>query len=292
MAESSRTPITVLGLGAMGRALALAFLRGGHLTTVWNRTPGKDTEAVAAGATGAATAGEAIRAGELIIVCLLDDKSVHEVLDPVVNDLAGRAVVNLTTTSPNAARELATWAKGHGIDYLDGGIMAIPHMIGQPGSSLLYSGSRTVFDEHAPALELLGSAEYFGEDAGMASLYDFALLGGMYIMYAAFSHGAAMMRAAGVSATEYAPRAVSWLTAMTQAFPVLAEYIDSPGDTVGQTLDFTKKALDTIVQASREAGVGLEVIGPIKALVDRQVADGNGAITLDAIFEGIKPLNA
>lgn len=33
--------VTVLGLGLMGRALAGAFLRDGHPTTVWNRTEEK-----------------------------------------------------------------------------------------------------------------------------------------------------------------------------------------------------------------------------------------------------------
>ena len=34
-----KTPVTVIGLGAMGSALASALVRAGHPTTVWNRTP-------------------------------------------------------------------------------------------------------------------------------------------------------------------------------------------------------------------------------------------------------------
>lgn len=40
--DSTRpTPVSVLGLGLMGQALARAFPRAGHPTTVWNRTPAK-----------------------------------------------------------------------------------------------------------------------------------------------------------------------------------------------------------------------------------------------------------
>ncbi|MFC7328464.1 NAD(P)-dependent oxidoreductase [Marinactinospora rubrisoli] len=291
MTESSGSPIAVLGLGAMGRALASAFLEGGHRVAVWNRTPGKETELVAAGATAAATAGEAVRASRLVVVCLLDHTSVHDVLDPLAADLAGRAVVNLTSTAPNEARELAAWAERHGIDYLDGGIMATPPMIGRPGSSLLYSGSKTVFEEHTPALKLMGTADYFGEDAGLASLYDFALLSGMYLMFAGFTHGAAMVRSAGVSAAEFAERAVPWITAMAQTIPMATAAIDSGDYTTDvQSLDFNKAAVDAIVRASRDAGVGLDVIAPVKALIDRQVADGHGAEAFDRIFEGIRPL--
>ncbi|MEV0697600.1 NAD(P)-binding domain-containing protein [Saccharopolyspora sp. NPDC050389] len=288
MTKSSPVPITVLGLGAMGRALVAAFLRGGHPTTVWNRTPGRDAELVAAGAASAATVDEAVRADGLIVACLLDHESVHDVLDSVVDDLAGRTVINLTSTAPSDARELAAWAESHGIEYLDGGIMAIPAMIGRPESFLLYSGSKKVFDENAATLELLGSAEYFGADAGMASLYDFALLAGMYTMFAGFSHGAAMVRTEGVSATEFARHAVQWLSAMVRVIPLSAEAIEAGDRAGGQSLDFTKAALDAIVRASREAGVGLDVVGPLKALVDRQVADGHGAESFDAVFAGVR----
>lgn len=42
--------VTVIGLGPMGRAMAAAYLDAGYEVTVWNRSPGKDTELVARGA--------------------------------------------------------------------------------------------------------------------------------------------------------------------------------------------------------------------------------------------------
>jgi 3-hydroxyisobutyrate dehydrogenase-like beta-hydroxyacid dehydrogenase len=48
--DAGHTPVTVIGLGLMGRALATAFLRAGHPTTVWNRTPAKAEQLVAQGA--------------------------------------------------------------------------------------------------------------------------------------------------------------------------------------------------------------------------------------------------
>ncbi|MFD0476016.1 NAD(P)-binding domain-containing protein [Nonomuraea thailandensis] len=43
------TPVTVIGLGSMGTALAGAFTRAGHPTTVWNRTAAKAAPLVAVG---------------------------------------------------------------------------------------------------------------------------------------------------------------------------------------------------------------------------------------------------
>jgi 3-hydroxyisobutyrate dehydrogenase-like beta-hydroxyacid dehydrogenase len=43
-------PVTVIGLGPMGRAMAGALMRAGHPVTVWNRTPRRADELVAEGA--------------------------------------------------------------------------------------------------------------------------------------------------------------------------------------------------------------------------------------------------
>lgn len=50
MTGDAPTPVTVVGLGSMGRALAGAFAGAGHPTTVWNRTPAKAAPLVAKGA--------------------------------------------------------------------------------------------------------------------------------------------------------------------------------------------------------------------------------------------------
>ncbi|WP_194813419.1 NAD(P)-dependent oxidoreductase [Nocardia sp. XZ_19_385] len=287
MAE--HTTVTVLGLGAMGQALASAFVKGGHPTTVWNRSPGKDADLVAAGATGATSVAEAVQASQVIVAVLLDHASVHDTLDPIADQLAGRQLINLTSTAPEQARELAHWAAGHGIDYLDGGIMAVPPMIGQPGSSILYSGSQTVFDANRSALELLGDAEYFGEDAGLASLYDFALLANMYAMFTGFMHAAAMVASAGQSVSAFSHRAAGWVTAMAQSIPEFGRIIESGDYTTDvQHLAFQKAAMDAIVKASRDAGVALDLVAPIKNLIDRQVADGHGALAFERTFEELR----
>ena len=285
---TNQTRVTVLGLGAMGSALAAALVKAGYPTTVWNRTPGKAEELVAQGATAADTAEEAVQAGDLVIPCLYDHASVHDVLDPLIGRLAGKAIVNVTTTAPAESRELAGWAASAGMAYLDGGIMAIPSMIGQPGSSLLYSGSAAVFDEHKPLLDLWGESTYFGEDAGLASLYDLALLSGMYVMFAGFMHGAAMVASAGVPAGEFAQRSAAWLTAMTGGFSEFAAVIDGGDYTVPgqQTLEFSD--LSHMLDASADAGIGTEVIGMVQNLIRRQIDAGHGQEGFARIYESIR----
>lgn len=288
MTKHSDTKVAVLGLGAMGSALASAVVKAGYVTTVWNRSPRKADALGAEGAVVAATARDAVTASDVVVECLFDAASVREVLDPIADSLAGRTLVNVTTTSPEAAREFASWAAERGVVYLDGGIMAVPEMIGSPGSSVLYSGSEGAFERHRPLLDLWGESVYCGEDAGMASLYDLALLSGMYVMFAGFMHGAAMVAGAGVSAREFAGRSAAWLRAMTEGFAGFAEVIDGGDYTVPgqQSLEFS--SLDDLLTASAAQGISTELLDAVQKLIQRQIDAGHGKEGFARVFESIK----
>jgi 3-hydroxyisobutyrate dehydrogenase-like beta-hydroxyacid dehydrogenase len=285
---TNRLDVTVLGLGEMGGVLAAALVDGGFRTTVWNRSPGKAKALADRGATAADTPGDAVRSSPVIIICLFDHESVHEVLDPIAAGLDGRTLVNLTTTSPQEARELAAWAVARGADYLDGGILAVPAMIGKPGASILYSGSGTAFQRCRPLFDRWATSTYFGADPGLASLYDLALLAGMYVMFAGFLHGAAMVAPAGVTAREFAAMSAPWLAAMTGGLPEFAEVVDGGDYTVAgqQSLNFSD--LGTIVAASADQGISTEVIDMVQNLIRRQVDTGHGEEGFARIIESIR----
>jgi 3-hydroxyisobutyrate dehydrogenase-like beta-hydroxyacid dehydrogenase len=59
--------VSVIGLGAMGSALAEAFLKSGLSVTVWNRTQAKAEALVAKGAVAAASVREAVEASKLVV---------------------------------------------------------------------------------------------------------------------------------------------------------------------------------------------------------------------------------
>lgn len=270
----------------MGSALAGASATGGRTVTVWNRDRTKADDL--AGVTVADSPADAIRASDVVVVCLLDHASVHAVLDPVAHAIRGRHVVNVTTTTPAEARALADWTRNLGADYLDGGVMAVPELIGTPAGEVLYSGSAEVFDAHRGLLESWCRAEYLGFDAGAAALYDLALLAGMYSMFAGFFHGAAMVGTAGVSATEFAGRATPWLQAMADSLTDFAAVVDAGdyGAAGQQSLYFSDPRY--IVTASRDAGVRTDLIDAVRALVLRQIDAGHGADGFARVIESFR----
>jgi 3-hydroxyisobutyrate dehydrogenase-like beta-hydroxyacid dehydrogenase len=175
--------VCVLGAGRMGSSIARAFLDRGYPTWVWNRTAAKCAPLAALGARVAATVEDGIRAADVVIVNVLDYAASNALLrrDGVASVLADKAIVQLTSGSPRLARDEARWVEAHGAGYLDGAIMATPDFIGKPGTALLYSGSRDVYEKHKPVLFALGGGtSYVGDAPGQASALDTALLAQMW----------------------------------------------------------------------------------------------------------------
>ncbi|WP_432113446.1 NAD(P)-dependent oxidoreductase [Streptomyces sp. S1] len=283
---SARAAVSVVGLGLMGQALAGAFLGSEVPTTVWNRSPEKAEGLVAKGAVAAASAADAVAASPLVVVCLTDYDVFRTVLEPLADALRGKTVVNLTSGHSDGAREIARWAAEHDIAYLDGAIMAIPPVIGTEHATLLYAGARDVFDAYETTLAALGAATHLGEDHGLASLYDVALLGIMWGVLNSFLHGAALLETAGVKASAFAPLANDWIAAVTNFVSAYAGQIDEGSYPAHDaTVDTHRATMAHLLHESGATGVGTELPAFVKELADRAIAAGRGGDSYAAVIE-------
>ncbi|MFF7445597.1 MULTISPECIES: NAD(P)-binding domain-containing protein [unclassified Streptomyces] len=282
-----KTSLTLLGLGAMGTALARTWLASGHPLTLWNRTPARAEALATEGATVADSVADAVAANALVVVCLLDDTSVEDVLGGT--DLTGKDVVNLTTGTPAQARARAAWASARGARYLDGGIMAVPPMIGVPesGGYVFYSGSRELFEEHRQTLRVPAGTRYVGEDAGFAALHDVALLSAMYGMFAGAAHAFALIRKEDVDPTAFAPLLADWLVAMAPAVHQTADQLRNGDHTKGvvSNLAMQVAGIPTFLRTAEQQGVSTELLSPYFALMRRRLAEGSGEEDLTGLID-------
>ncbi|SEC84546.1 NAD(P)-dependent oxidoreductase [Streptomyces sp. TLI_105] len=282
------TPVSLLGLGAMGAALARTWLAAGYPLTVWNRTPARSEALVAEGAKGADSAAAAVAAGGLVVLCLLDDDSVGTTLDGV--DLAGKDLVNLTTTTPAQARARAVWAEERGARYLDGGIMAIPPMIGVPeaGGYVFYSGSRELFELHRTALAVPAGTKYVGEDAGFAALHDVALLSGMYGMFAGAAHAFALIHREDIDPVAFAPLLSGYVSAMADPYVLQTADRLKSGDLttdVVSPLAMQVAGTSTFLATAEGQGVSPELLRPYFELMRRRLDVGSGDEDLTGVVD-------
>lgn len=272
MSDHSKNSLTVLGLGDMGSALTRSWLAAGYTVTVWNRSVRQAPE----GAIVAASAAQAVAANPLIVICLLDDAAVRSTLDGI--DLTGRDIVNLSTSTPAQARSLSDWIAVRGGRFLDGGIMAVPSMIGvaDSGGYVFYSGSAELHEAHAETLAVPADVEYVGTDAGFAALYDIALLSAMWGMFAGATHAFALIRAENISPVEFAPRIVGYQQTMAAYSYATAAQLESGDYTEGvdSNLAMMVRTNDALLRTAAEQGVDPALLTPFMALMNQRVTEG------------------
>ena len=111
--------VAFLGMGIMGRPMAVNLVKAGHEVTIWNRSAGKEVE----GARLAPSPADAARGAEVVWMCVADTKAAENVLfgpEGVEEALApGMIVVDSSTISPSATLRFAERVKARGAEYVD-----------------------------------------------------------------------------------------------------------------------------------------------------------------------------
>jgi 3-hydroxyisobutyrate dehydrogenase-like beta-hydroxyacid dehydrogenase len=204
VAHERRPAIAILGLGPMGRALAGAALAAGHSTVVWNRTPDKAEALVAQGAVLAPTVADALRGASIAIACMVNYDAVRASVADLADWPTG-TLVNLSSGHAGEARAAAGWAAQRGISYLDGAILTPAPAIGTRATTILYSGPRSLFDRGRDLLETFGGTSvYLGDDIGIASAYEMALLDLFAMCVGGLAHAFALAIAEGIEPAAFA----------------------------------------------------------------------------------------
>nr|WP_314878283.1 NAD(P)-dependent oxidoreductase [uncultured Pseudomonas sp.] len=99
------------GIGLMGLPMCRRLLAAGYPLTVWNRSPHKCAELVAAGARLAASPAELSQCSDMVLLCLADTSVVREVVfgeqGVAAGGRRGQLLVDLSSLEPSATRAMA-----------------------------------------------------------------------------------------------------------------------------------------------------------------------------------------
>jgi 3-hydroxyisobutyrate dehydrogenase-like beta-hydroxyacid dehydrogenase len=270
--------VAVIGLGAMGTALARAFLVTGHSVAVWNRTPQRADPLRGAGATVVPDLASAVTAAPLVVICLRDTAAVNTVIDAMGDGLAGAGIVNLTSATPEDARAVASRVRARGARYLDGTIMVPTPLVGTPEAFVLYSGDARVLADHRATLTAIsGEIDMLGADPGLAAVYDLGMLDIFFSGMATFLHATAMVGADGVPAEEFLPYAHRMLDLLRFSNAQLADDVDR-GEHPGEedNLEMELAFLNHIVATSQTRGIDASIPETTRQLVHKAISAGHG----------------
>lgn len=278
--------ISTLGLGLMGSALARSLVNGGHDVTVWNRSPARMQPLVDMGAAPAVSVAAAVEASPVVLVNIDDYPSTRALFEAadVAEKLSGRVVVQLSTGTPQEAREFEAWFTSQGADYLDGALLCYPEDIGTPGATIVYSGRLPVFDRCEALLTSLGeNPRFVGERVGSAAALDLAWLSSLYGAFAGAAHGIVLCESEGVDLGLYANVGVNdaarWIIETAKD--------DDFGDPTA-TLSVWNAGLQRIRDQARAATINSEVPDFVAGILDRAEAEGHGAEHIAAMVKVLR----
>jgi 2-hydroxy-3-oxopropionate reductase len=151
--------IGFIGLGIMGRPMALNLIKGGHTLFLHSRS-GVPQDLTAAGGRAGKSARDVASQSDVVITMVPDTPDVEAVLfgaDGVAQGLsAGKTVVDMSSISPIATKTFAKRIGELGCDYLDAPVSG-----GEVGAknatlSIMVGGSEAAFGRIRPIFELMG----------------------------------------------------------------------------------------------------------------------------------------
>ncbi len=161
-----------IGTGRMGGPMAMRLLEAGYSLRVFDNSPAALAPLVARGAQAVASPAEAASGAAAVLLSLPTPDIVRAVTlgeHGVVQGTATR-VVDLSTTGPRMAAEIAAALETRGVAFVDspvsGGIAGA-----RAGTlALMVACPKPVLDEVAPILTHLGKVFHAGEKPGLAQV--------------------------------------------------------------------------------------------------------------------------
>ena len=152
--------IGFIGLGIMGKPMALNLIKAGFDLTVHNRTAAKCLPLVEAGAAQANTAREAADGSDVVITIVSDTPDVESVLfgeDGISQGVSkGQVVIDMSTVSPAATASFAQRLKDLGAEMLDAPVTGGEKGAIEGSLAIMVGGRKDTFDRCLPIFEALG----------------------------------------------------------------------------------------------------------------------------------------
>ncbi len=195
--------IGFIGLGIMGRPMAKNLIKAGYSVVACDVNQAAVAELRGCGAEIAATPAEtAEKAGTFIITMLPNSPQVREVTAGK-NGLAesvraGQIVVDMSSISPIASRELNALLKEKGVEMLDAPVSGGQEKAEKGTLAIMAGGDAAAFEKARPILEKMGASVTLVGESGAGQITKLVNQMIVGINISAVAEGMALAKKAGV----------------------------------------------------------------------------------------------
>jgi len=286
--------IAFIGLGIMGRPMALNLRRAGYDLAVYARRPESMEPLAAAGAMTWHSPAQAAAQAEVIFTMVADTPDVEQVILGPGGVLEGAApgavVVDMSTISAAATRVIAGRLEGRGVAMLDAPVSG-----GESGAiagtlSIMVGGAAPVFDRVRPLLEVLGhNIVHVGTNgAGQVCKSCNQIVVGATI--AGVAEAILLARAAGVDPARVREALLGGFAA-SRILEVHGQRMIDGNFAPGFKARLHQKDMRIVGEAAAQLGLGLPTAASIAQYLDALVGQGLGELDSAAIYQVLEAMN-
>jgi 2-hydroxy-3-oxopropionate reductase len=280
-----------IGLGIMGRPMALNLLRAGYLLVVHNRTREKESELVSEGAESATSPRAVASACEVLITMLPDSPDVEAVYFGEDGVLAGaqsgQLLIDMSSIAPAVARSVFDAAREVGADALDAPVSGGDVGAREGTLSIMVGGPDHAFNRARPLFDVLGKTVVHMGDAGAGQTAKACNQLLVAVTIEAVSEALVLASKAGVD-PERLIEVLSGGLAGNKVMEVRRRNFLEHDFTPGFKLELHHKDLGIALRTARELGVYV----PTTAIVDQMLAalktSGDGRLDHSALLKVIE----
>ena len=152
--------VAFVGLGTMGRPMAVNLVKAGHQLTVFDVNPSAVDRLVEAGAERAGSCREAAAGREVVVTMLPASRHVEAAMfgdDGVIAGLTpGMTVIDMSTIDPGTTRRVAAAIEERGCAMLDAPVSGSSTGAEQATLTIMVGGAAEVLERFRPLLEAMG----------------------------------------------------------------------------------------------------------------------------------------
>lgn len=194
-----------LGLGIMGKAMAVNLLRSGFKVTVWNRTMSRCEELVEQGASIGSTPAEVVKKCNYTIAILSDPPAALSVVfgkDGVLEQMCtGKGYIDMSTVDTITSTKINEAIIEKGGRFLEAPVSGSKKPAEDGQLIILAAGDKTLYDEVIPSFDVMGKKAFFLGEVGNGAKMKLVVNMIMGSMMNAFSEGLVLADKSGLSQT-------------------------------------------------------------------------------------------
>jgi 3-hydroxyisobutyrate dehydrogenase len=283
--------IGFIGLGTMGVGMALNILKAGHDVTVNNRTREKEEIVAGEGAQRAESPRQAAEGAEIIITMVSDTPDVEEVVlgaEGIIHGAPqGAIVIDMSTISPAATRQMAEELGKKGIKMLDAPVSGGPEGANQGTLAIMVGGDPDDFDKALPILDIMGKTVTHVGPIGAGQItkaINQIIISGTYLTVA---EGLTLGMKAGLD-MEKVIAAISGGAASSWVLHNRGINVVNNSYPLGFRVKLHHKDLRIALETARELGVTLPAAALVAQIENGLIARGFGDDDVSAIGRSIR----